>query len=222
MNTFGEKVNRPSVDTLAGSGEQVFTPAPVCALGGMPLRAPPDRPPSPRPALPFVLNKCTIGPAIPTSYPSCPAPPAHPPSRLLRLPLLTSPGVPAAASPRALDPAMYRRGPCGGVRPVRGSVSQPMLPAAGPSPSHRPAPKSAPNCLSPARSPMGIGLARDSSPLHPHQFARHAPARRETVPPVRTGRVSLRNAGAYDQRWFRGRSLSPCADASGSRWPSSP
>ena len=101
LDTFGEKVNtfRPSVDTWAGSGEQVFTPAPVCALGGMPLRARPDRPPSPRAALPFVLNKCTIGPAIPTSYPSCPAPPAHPPSRLLRLPLLTSPGMPPAASP---------------------------------------------------------------------------------------------------------------------------
>ena len=55
LDTFGEKVNtfRPSVDTWAGSGEQVFTQAPVCALGGMPLRASPD---SPRPARSLVVG----------------------------------------------------------------------------------------------------------------------------------------------------------------------
>ena len=36
---------------------------------------------------------------------------------------------------------MNRRGPSGGVRPVRGSVSQPMPPAAGPSPSQPARPK---------------------------------------------------------------------------------
>ena len=105
MNTF-----RPSVNTLGASGEQVFTQAPVCAPGGMPLASPPDRPPSPRAALPCRSQQVyTRSPTIPPSYPSCPAPPPHPPSRLPRLPLLTSPGMPPAASPRALDPAMNRR-----------------------------------------------------------------------------------------------------------------
>ena len=84
LDTFGEEVNtcRPSVDTWAGSGEQVFTPAPVCALSETPLRAPPDRPPSPRAALPFVLNKCTIGAYHPHVLPVMPrvtCPPSQPP-----------------------------------------------------------------------------------------------------------------------------------------------
>ena len=165
LDTFGEKVNtcRPSVDTWAGSGEQVFTPAPVCALSGTPLRAPPDRPPSPRAALPFVLNKCTIEPAIPTSYPSCPAPPAHPPSRL---PLLTSPGMPPAVSPSHSGSSdKLADGPCGGVRPVRGSVSQPVLPV----------PPARARVTGPPQNPLQT-VSRQPDPLWGSGW-------RETVPP---------------------------------------
>ena len=58
------------------------------------------------------------------------------------------------------------------------------------------------------------GRARDSSPLHPHRSTHHA-----LSPPAT---ISHPNTTAYDQRWFPGRSLSPCADVNGPRSPSSP
>ena len=195
LNTFAEKVNTlgPSVNTSAASAEQVFTPAPACALSKTPLRAPPDRPPSPRAALPFVLNKCTIGPAIPTSYPSCPAPPPHPPSRL---PLLTSPGMPPAVSPSTLDPAINCHGPCGGVRPVRGSVSQPVLPAAGPRPNHRPAQKIRSKLSLASPIPYGDRAGERQFPPSPPPIRRPRPgssgdrpagSNRQGQPPKRRG-----------------------------------
>ena len=77
VNTF-----RPSVDTLAGSGEQVFTPAQSVPWAGCPLRASPR--PSPQPARGLALRSQQVynracHPHVLSVMPRATCPPSQPP-----------------------------------------------------------------------------------------------------------------------------------------------
>ncbi len=95
------------------------------------------------------------------------------------------PGEPSRTTSRRFQRACPEPVEWGTQRPPA-APALPAIPTSPASRAHSPrlhlAPqKIRPNCLSPARPPLGGGLARDSSPLHPHQFPSPPPHRRRSL-----------------------------------------